>query len=124
MSNSKAKAPRPGIGKRQAEAAAASQVLKIRIGDETRYLPLGGVSMRDRQVIRNEMGATFEEIVGSLEDKPGPEPVFVLWFLAGRQEDPTLRFADADAEFTGLLPTLGEDDVTIGIVEAADSPEA
>lgn len=124
MSNGKAKAPRPGVGRREEEAKAASQVLEIRIKDAVRFLPIGGVPMRDRQVIRNEMEATFEEIVGSLAEKPGPEAVFVLWFLAGRQEDPSLRFADADAEFTALLPSLGEDDLSIRIVDPGDSPEA
>lgn len=125
MSNgTKAKAPRPGVGRREEEAKAASQVMEIRIKDATRHLPVGGVPMRDRQVIRNEMGTTFEKIVGSLEDEPGPEAVFVLWFLAGRQENPGLPFGDADAEFTALLPTLGKDDLSIRLVEPGDSPEA
>lgn len=124
MSNGKAKAPRPGVGRREEEAKAASQILEIRIKDASRFLPIGGVPMRDRQVVRNEMGTTFEKIVGSLGDEPGPEAVFVLWFLAGRQTDPDLSFVDADNEFTALLPTLGKDDLSIRIVDPGDSPEA
>lgn len=120
----KAKAPRPGIGNRIAEADAASQVLAIRVKDETRYLGVGAVSMRDRQTIRNELGTTFEKVVVGLEDDPGPETLFVLWFLAGRQADPSLSFADEDVAFTALLPTLGEGDLGIEVVGADDSPEA
>lgn len=124
MSNGKVKAPRPGVGRREEEANAASQVLEIKIKDQTRYLPVGGIPMRDRQLIRNEMGTTFEKVIGSLDDDPGPEGLFVLWFLAGRQSDPSLSFVDADNEFTALLPSLGEDDLSVRIVAPDDSPEA
>lgn len=127
MSNGKAKAPRPGIGRREEEAKAASQVLEFGIKGHTRILAPGAIPMRDRAVIRRELdGASVESYLMLLDARDvGVDTFFVMWFLAGRQADPTLSFAADEDAFNDLLVDITADDLTFRVIEAdGSSPEA
>lgn len=127
---SKAKAPRPGVGKRIEEAKAGSKLLQLRIKDETRDLAVGAIPMKDRAVIRRELeGTSAESYIMQLDQGTvSIDTIWVLWFLAGRQSDPRLSYADDYEEFERIVAGVtGPEDIDARIIEPADvepSPEA
>lgn len=127
MSNKAPKAPRPGVGKRVEEAKAASQVLEFGVRGEVRRLAPGVIPMKDRAVIRRELeGASVESYLMLLDARDiGVDTFFVMWFLAGRQSDPTLSFAADEAAFNEMTVGITADDLVFRVVDpSVDSPEA
>jgi hypothetical protein len=126
MSTKPPKAPRPGVGKRIQEANAASMICEITLKGETRRLAVGAVSMADRALLDKKLGFSYEECAMALDSGTVKmHLIFGLWFLAGRQADPSLSFEADDAAFTAMLPTLTADDINAELIEPeGDSPEA
>lgn len=115
---SKARAPRPGAGRRAEQATAAKRVLRLRIGDETRLLvDPENLPMKERLIVRKATGLPVEAFIGQIEF--GLDSLQVLWWLAGRAAgDAFLTLAKVVDEWPeGLTP----DDVDL--VEITDDDE-
>lgn len=112
MGAQKAKAPRPGVGRRNEEADAAGKILELKIRGNTYNLALGALSGRDRIAFRQALGMPYEEFMsmfvtvnedgtfGMDERQFGMDIVMVMCWLARRRNgEPTLSFDQADREF-------------------------
>ncbi len=119
MAKHEGQAPRPGIGKRKDEAAAAAKVLELTIRGETVRLSVGAITVDDRNLIRSKMhGTTFAEFMAKFD----LDSLFVIWWMAKRQAVPSFSYEEAKAKFPWDLSD--ESEVDLQEVTAGDNPEA
>lgn len=113
----KARAPRPGAGRRNDEATAAKRMLKLRIRDEERVLTaVDNLPMKERLIVRKATGLPVEAFLGEVEF--GLDSLQVMWWLAGRAAgDPFLTLKRVVDEWP---EDLTEDDVDLIEVTADD----
>lgn len=118
---SKAKAPRPGVGRRIDEANAASKVLELTIKGETYRLGVGTVSMDDRALVRRALKVPLEQFLDG--ESFGLDSLFVIWWLARRHSGEfNLSYAEAKAQFPEGLTAA---DVGLDLIDPDDDdPEA
>lgn len=110
-----AKAPKPGAGKRSAEAAAAQAILTITYDDETYALAWQNLPIGERLAVRKATGMPYETFTSSPgEDGTvaiGEDSLCVLLWLARRGSgERGLPFADVADKW---------DDKKLGDVEVA-----
>lgn len=116
------KAPAPGS---LAEEKNARQFLRIRVKDRTLdFVP--NISMREKFALRSATTLPIEAFLPNSEVGFGSDSLFVLWWLARRQNGETnLPFFQAEAEWP---EDLTEKDLDLSIVdlddEEIDSPES
>lgn len=116
-----ATAPRPGVGRRKQQANNARQVARMRVGDEWRTLAVGSIPFQERAMVRKATGLPIESFLGG-ETSIGLDSLQVLWWLAGRANDP---FLTLDRMLEDWPESLGPDDFEVEMVEGDDdSPEA
>ena len=129
-----AKAPKPGVSKRQESAEAARQIMTITVRgatdrkgrpiDETHTLAIGIIPMRERVICRKATGLPVESFVAH-EDRIGLDSIAILWWLARRANgEINLRYEQAMDEWP---KQIGEDDIEVEVEEPdedADDPEA
>lgn len=102
-----AKAPRPGVGKRNEEAKNAKVVHRLRIGDETRTIALANVPLKERLIVRKATGLPLEAFLTG--DTFGIDSLQIVWWLAGRAAgNPLLTLAQVEEAWPA---ELGEDDI-------------
>lgn len=129
-----AKAPRPGVSKREDELEAAQQVMTLTIkrpivNDKGRTIPethriaINNIPMRERIICRKATGLPLAAFWS--EDRIDLDSIMVLWWMARRLEgEAALTFDQAagqwpmDLEEGDLDIELGEPD------DEDDSPEA
>lgn len=92
-----ASAPTPGVSRRAERDEAHKQVLKMRIGDETRTMAINNLPMKERLICRKATGMPFEAFIG--EDRFGLDSLCVLWWMAGRVTDPFLTLTRVEETF-------------------------
>ncbi len=114
----KARAPRPGAGRREAETTHAATLLRITIRGEARTLAAGNIPIKERLICRKATGFGVEQFLDS--DTFGLDSLMVLWWLAGRAAgDPFLTLEKASEVFDGV--TAEDIDVT-EVTPADDNP--
>lgn len=116
------KAPRPGVGKRQAQIATAQRICTIAFRDQTHRLAIYNVPIRERLLFLKEVGFSFEAL--TFRDEIYTESIAPLVWLARRAAgERTLTFDQSLADWPSDL-TTAEVSITISDVDPeADDPE-
>jgi hypothetical protein len=129
-----AKAPRPGVGKRQEELDEAQQIVTITVRrdieskgrpvPQSHSIGILNIPMRERIICRKATGLPLTAFWS--EDRIDLDSVMVLWWMARRLHgDASLTFDQAAEEWPMDLDIETELDLSIdGASEDDDDPEA
>lgn len=129
-----AKAPRPGVSKREDELEAAQQVMTLTIkrpivNDKGRVIPeshriaINNIPMRERIICRKATGLPLAAFWS--EDRIDLDSIMVLWWMARRLEGEAALTFDQAADQWPMDLDEGELDIELGEPDDEDdSPEA
>lgn len=101
-----AKAPRPGVSKRNEEAAEAQQILVMRFGDDEYRLAWRNLPFAEQMLCRQWTGVPWDSFTRLF----GADALVLYWFFARRMAgEKTLVFHSDEtvAEFDRMLAACG-----------------